>query len=250
MSEEDEWCLFIVDDKGDLLNPMGTVERNPNMDSSAGLLIHFASFRPHPLYYPPLEKVNKASPFLQWLADISAPEYKRAFFFFSSFSLFCLISCFVSFLVDWNKRWEGSCHERGGKKQKVFCFPFKWGCIIYKMAFHICCDLAQNLKLKEIVDNKNHTEFFEDEKELLWKLRGEVRAKYPESLSKLLLITKWNKHEEVAQVLQSLVRFAILEFIYIFFKYTKNRVLNIQYLKFCIISRPLFKCINMWYWPC
>uniref|UniRef100_A0AAR2JDK6 Phosphatidylinositol-4,5-bisphosphate 3-kinase n=1 Tax=Pygocentrus nattereri TaxID=42514 RepID=A0AAR2JDK6_PYGNA len=61
-----------------------------------------------------------------------------------------------------------------------------------------CC--AQHQKLKEIVDNKNHTEFFEDEKELLWKLRGEVRAHYPESLSKLLLITKWNKHEDVAQM--------------------------------------------------
>lgn len=56
------------------------------------------------------------------------------------------------------------------------------------------------MKLKEIVDNKNYTEFFEDEKELLWKLRGVVRERYPESLSKLLLITKWNKHEDVAQV--------------------------------------------------
>lgn len=50
--------FFFVDDKGDLLNPMGTVEKNPNIDSSAGLVIHFPSFRPHPLYYPPLEKVN------------------------------------------------------------------------------------------------------------------------------------------------------------------------------------------------
>uniref|UniRef100_A0A8B9K9K4 Phosphatidylinositol 3-kinase catalytic subunit type 3 n=1 Tax=Astyanax mexicanus TaxID=7994 RepID=A0A8B9K9K4_ASTMX len=108
------------DDKGDLLNPMGTVERNPNIDSTAGLIIHFPNFRPHPLYYPPLDKIDVRQ----------------------------------------------------------------------------CC----HLKLKEIVDNKNHTEFFEDEKELLWKLRGEVRAHYPESLSKLLLITKWNKHEDVAQM--------------------------------------------------
>ncbi|KAF4078056.1 hypothetical protein AMELA_G00195000 [Ameiurus melas] len=116
------------DDKGDLLNPMGTVEKNPNMDSSAGLLIHFGTFKPHPLYYPPLEKLT----------------------------------------------------EINGEKAHA--------------------TKEENLKLKEIVDNKNHTEFFEDEKELLWKLRGEVRAKYPESLSKLLLITKWNKHEEVAQI--------------------------------------------------
>lgn len=56
------------------------------------------------------------------------------------------------------------------------------------------------MKLKEIMDNKNYTEFFEDEKELLWKLRCEVRSSYPESLSKLLLITKWNKREDVVQV--------------------------------------------------
>lgn len=50
------------------------------------------------------------------------------------------------------------------------------------------------------MDNKNYTEFFEDEKELLWKLRTEVRDFYPESLSKLLLITKWNKREDAVQV--------------------------------------------------
>uniref|UniRef100_A0A8C2DJS4 phosphatidylinositol-4,5-bisphosphate 3-kinase n=1 Tax=Cyprinus carpio TaxID=7962 RepID=A0A8C2DJS4_CYPCA len=97
----------------DLLNPMGTVEKNPNIDSTAGLLIRFPNIRPHPLYYPPIEK---------------------------------------------------------------------------------------HMKLREIVDNKNYTEFFEDEKELLWKLREEVRQRYPESLPKLLLITKWNKHEDVAQM--------------------------------------------------
>lgn len=36
---------------------MGTVEKNPNVDSAAELLIHFPNIRPHPLYYPPLEKV-------------------------------------------------------------------------------------------------------------------------------------------------------------------------------------------------
>lgn len=56
------------------------------------------------------------------------------------------------------------------------------------------------MKLKEIMDNKNYTEFFEDEKELLWKLRSEVRDHFHESLSKLLLITKWNRREDVVQV--------------------------------------------------
>uniref|UniRef100_A0A8C1J9U2 phosphatidylinositol-4,5-bisphosphate 3-kinase n=1 Tax=Cyprinus carpio TaxID=7962 RepID=A0A8C1J9U2_CYPCA len=49
----------VPDDKGDLLNPMGTVEKNPNIDSTAGLLIRFPNIRPHPLYYPPIEKLNE-----------------------------------------------------------------------------------------------------------------------------------------------------------------------------------------------
>lgn len=49
--------IFQSDDKGDLLNPMGTVEKNPNVDSAAALLIQFPNIRPHPLYYPPLDKV-------------------------------------------------------------------------------------------------------------------------------------------------------------------------------------------------
>lgn len=49
--------IFITDDKGGLLNPMGTVEKNPNVDSAAGLLIRFPNIRPYPLYYPPLDKV-------------------------------------------------------------------------------------------------------------------------------------------------------------------------------------------------
>ncbi|XP_056589276.1 phosphatidylinositol 4,5-bisphosphate 3-kinase catalytic subunit delta isoform [Triplophysa dalaica] len=121
----------VPDDKGDLLNPMGTVEKNPNIDSTAGLLIRFANIRPHPLYYPPIEKLNE-------------------------FSL------------------------NGGK---------------------VVASKEEQQKLKEIVDNKNYTEFFEDDKELLWKLRAEVRQHYPESLPKLLLITKWNKHEDVAQMI-------------------------------------------------
>uniref|UniRef100_A0A8C5CRP2 phosphatidylinositol-4,5-bisphosphate 3-kinase n=1 Tax=Gadus morhua TaxID=8049 RepID=A0A8C5CRP2_GADMO len=111
----------IPDDKSELLNPMGTVEKNTNVDSAAALLIHFPSVRPQPLYYPPHDKVTGG----------------------------------------------------GG---------------------------SRHVRLKEIMDNKNHTEFFEDEKELLWKLRGAVQSLYPESLSKLLVITKWNKREDVAQM--------------------------------------------------
>uniref|UniRef100_A0A3P9A3E6 phosphatidylinositol-4,5-bisphosphate 3-kinase n=1 Tax=Esox lucius TaxID=8010 RepID=A0A3P9A3E6_ESOLU len=124
----------VPDDKGDLLNPMGTVEKNPNIDSAPGLLIRFPNIRPYPLYYPPLEKMSEL--------------------------------------------------ERKGEKLKA--------------------TKEEHMKLMEIVDNKNYTEFFEDDKELLWNLRGVVRQRYPESLSKLLLITKWNKREDVAQMVDLL----------------------------------------------
>ncbi|KAM4611149.1 phosphatidylinositol 4,5-bisphosphate 3-kinase catalytic subunit delta isoform 2-T2 [Polymixia lowei] len=124
----------VPDDKSDLLNPMGTVEKNPNVDSAAGLLIRFPNIRPHPLYYPPLDKIG----------DL----------------------------------------ERNGDMASA--------------------SKEEYMKLKEIMDNKNYTEFFEDEKELLWKLRGEVRERYPDSLSKLLLITKWNKSEDVIQIVSLL----------------------------------------------
>uniref|UniRef100_A0A8C2ECE0 Phosphatidylinositol-4,5-bisphosphate 3-kinase, catalytic subunit delta n=1 Tax=Cyprinus carpio TaxID=7962 RepID=A0A8C2ECE0_CYPCA len=80
-------------------------------------------------------------------------------------------------------------------------------CLLYSSTTLILTDgtvFFQHMKLREIVDNKNYTEFFEDEKELLWKLREEVRQRYPESLPKLLLITKWNKHEDVAQMVSLL----------------------------------------------
>lgn len=66
--------------------------------------------------------------------------------------------------------------------------------------FGACLFFPQHMRLKEIMDNKNYMEIFEDEKELLWKLRSVVRDHYPESLSKLLLITKWNKREDVVQM--------------------------------------------------
>uniref|UniRef100_A0AAQ6AEU4 Phosphatidylinositol-4,5-bisphosphate 3-kinase n=1 Tax=Amphiprion ocellaris TaxID=80972 RepID=A0AAQ6AEU4_AMPOC len=135
----------VPDDKSDLLNPMGTVEKNPNIDSAAGLLIRFPNIRPHPLYYPPLDKV------------LTPPKY--------------ILNPPVVFIYG----------------QRKILFP--------------CLKKIQKFK---IIDNKNSTEFFEDEKELLWKLRTEVRDRYPESLSKLLLITKWNKREDVVQMVSLL----------------------------------------------
>uniref|UniRef100_A0AAQ5YFV1 phosphatidylinositol-4,5-bisphosphate 3-kinase n=1 Tax=Amphiprion ocellaris TaxID=80972 RepID=A0AAQ5YFV1_AMPOC len=119
----------VPDDKSDLLNPMGTVEKNPNIDSAAGLLIRFPNIRPHPLYYPPLDKV------------LTPPKY--------------ILNPPVVFIYG----------------QRKILFP--------------CLKKIQKFKL-------------------LWKLRTEVRDRYPESLSKLLLITKWNKREDVVQMVSLL----------------------------------------------
>uniref|UniRef100_A0A8D0CNH4 Phosphatidylinositol-4,5-bisphosphate 3-kinase, catalytic subunit delta n=1 Tax=Sander lucioperca TaxID=283035 RepID=A0A8D0CNH4_SANLU len=124
----------VPDDKSDLLNPMGTVEKNPNVDSAAGLLIRFPNIRPHPLYYPPLDKVR---------------ILKRLFFM--------------------------STNLQRGKTFYISHFT----------------SLTQ-------------LKFFEDEKDLLWKLRTEVRDHYHESLSKLLLITKWNRREDAVQMMSLL----------------------------------------------
>uniref|UniRef100_A0A8D3DUP7 phosphatidylinositol-4,5-bisphosphate 3-kinase n=1 Tax=Scophthalmus maximus TaxID=52904 RepID=A0A8D3DUP7_SCOMX len=118
----------VPDDKSELLNPMGTVEKNPNVDSAAGLLIRFANIRPHPLYYPPLDKV----------------------------------------LVP-----------------KRLCWV------------HTEILISHILQLSHCERKKKHTE-------LLWHLRTEVRDRYPENLSKLLLITKWNKREDVVQMVNLL----------------------------------------------
>ncbi|XP_069774535.1 phosphatidylinositol 4,5-bisphosphate 3-kinase catalytic subunit delta isoform isoform X2 [Narcine bancroftii] len=124
----------VPDDKGELLNPMGTVQSNPNTDSTAALNIFFHSVVPHPIYYPSIEKI----------LDLG----------------------------------------RNGERVKA--------------------SQSEQYQLKEIMERKTLTEFFEDEKDLVWKLRYEVRDHFPESLAKLLSVTKWNKHEDVAQVISLL----------------------------------------------
>lgn len=67
--------------------------------------------------------------------------------------------------------------------------------------YALCCDShEQKLQLKEILERRSHTELYEHEKDLVWKMRYDIRDQYPQALAKLLTITKWNKHEDVAQV--------------------------------------------------
>ncbi|XP_028663734.1 phosphatidylinositol 4,5-bisphosphate 3-kinase catalytic subunit delta isoform isoform X1 [Erpetoichthys calabaricus] len=120
-----------LDDKVDLLNPMGTVDSNPNIESTVSLTIFFPNFRTQPIYYPPTEKIIQMG--MNGKASRASPEELQ--------------------------------------------------------------------KLKEVLENKNYTEFFEDDKELLWKLRYDIRELYPENLAKLLSITKWNKQEDVAEMI-------------------------------------------------
>lgn len=52
------YVLCFSDEKGELLNPMGTVQCNPNTESAAALVICFPSVASHPVYYPSFEQVG------------------------------------------------------------------------------------------------------------------------------------------------------------------------------------------------
>uniref|UniRef100_A0A8C0B8P6 Phosphatidylinositol 4,5-bisphosphate 3-kinase catalytic subunit delta isoform n=1 Tax=Buteo japonicus TaxID=224669 RepID=A0A8C0B8P6_9AVES len=123
------WSSF-PDEKGELLNPMGTVQCNPNTESAAALVICFPSVALHPVYYPSFEQLLELG--------------------------------------------------RNGEQPR------------------------QKLQLKEILERRSHTELYEHEKDLVWKMRYDIRDQYPQALAKLLIITKWNKHEDVAQMISLL----------------------------------------------
>lgn len=130
-----EHCLYmwpsVPDEKGELLNPAGTVRSNPNTESAAALVISLPEVAPYPVYYPALDKIL-----------------------------------------------ELGCHsERGHFTEEEY------------------------LQLREILERRGSGELYEHEKDLVWKMRHEVQELFPEALARLLLVTKWNKHEDVAQML-------------------------------------------------
>lgn len=130
-----ERCLYMwpsaPDEKGELLNPAGTVRGNPNTESAAALVIYLPEVAPHPVYFPALEKILEL----------------------------------------------GRHGERGRITEE------------------------EQLQLREILERRGSGELYEHEKDLVWKLRHEVQEHFPEALARLLLVTKWNKHEDVAQML-------------------------------------------------
>uniref|UniRef100_A0A8C9ETR8 phosphatidylinositol-4,5-bisphosphate 3-kinase n=1 Tax=Pavo cristatus TaxID=9049 RepID=A0A8C9ETR8_PAVCR len=130
------WSSF-PDEKGELLNPMGTVQCNPNTESAAALVVCFPNVASHPVYYPSFEQLLELG--RNGEQPRSAPE-----------------------------------------------------------------DPEEKLQLKEILERRSHTELYEHEKDLVWKMRYDIRDQYPQALAKLLTITKWNKHEDVAQMISLL----------------------------------------------
>ncbi|XP_023380405.1 phosphatidylinositol 4,5-bisphosphate 3-kinase catalytic subunit delta isoform isoform X4 [Pteropus vampyrus] len=130
-----ECCLYmwpsVPDEKGELLNPTGTVRSNPNTESAAALVICLPEVAPHPVYYPALDKI-----------------------------------------LELGRHGE---HGRFTEEEQ--------------------------LQLREILERRASGELYEHEKDLVWKMRHEVQERFPEALARLLLVTKWNKHEDVAQML-------------------------------------------------
>ncbi|XP_039583710.1 phosphatidylinositol 4,5-bisphosphate 3-kinase catalytic subunit delta isoform isoform X3 [Passer montanus] len=130
------WSSF-PDEKGELLNPMGTVQCNPNTESAAALVICFPSVAAHPVYYPSFEQLLELG--------------------------------------------------RNGEQPRAAAE-----------------DSEEKLQLREILERRSHTELYEHEKDLVWKRRFDIRDQYPQALAKLLVVTKWNKHEDVAQMISLL----------------------------------------------
>uniref|UniRef100_A0A8C5PFU7 Phosphatidylinositol 4,5-bisphosphate 3-kinase catalytic subunit delta isoform n=1 Tax=Leptobrachium leishanense TaxID=445787 RepID=A0A8C5PFU7_9ANUR len=126
------WASF-PDDKGELLNPMGTVQCNPNTESAATLRVSFPTYD-YPVYFPSIEKILEL----------------------------------------------GRCSEIPNPTPE------------------------EQQQLQEIVERKGHAELYEHEKDLVWKLRHEIKDRHPDALSKLLLTTKWNRHEDMAQMIHLL----------------------------------------------
>lgn len=126
------WAAF-PDEKGELLNPTGTIQTNPNTESAATLVIRFPGISLYPIYYPSLEQILE-------------------------------------------KGQNGHCAYGTGE------------------------DPEEKQQLKEILERRSCTELYEHEKDLVWKMRYQIRDQYPGALAKLLIVTKWNKHEDVAQM--------------------------------------------------
>uniref|UniRef100_A0A7N4V7Y6 phosphatidylinositol-4,5-bisphosphate 3-kinase n=1 Tax=Sarcophilus harrisii TaxID=9305 RepID=A0A7N4V7Y6_SARHA len=161
-----ERCLYmwssVPDEKGELLNPMGTVWSNPNTESAAALVICIPEVAPHPVYYPTMEKVSGGPAQGSPLGSGPGGGLYRGL---------PRLLLAGRLILELGKNGE---HGRFTEDE-----------------------LQQ---LREILERKVAGELYEHEKDLVWKMRHEIQEQFPEALARLLLVTKWNKHEDVAQV--------------------------------------------------
>uniref|UniRef100_A0A803U116 phosphatidylinositol-4,5-bisphosphate 3-kinase n=1 Tax=Anolis carolinensis TaxID=28377 RepID=A0A803U116_ANOCA len=173
------WSSF-PDEKGELLNPMGTVQTNPNTESAASLVIRFPTISSNPLYYPTFEQVRSDSITSLWVA-VSFPEA-----FSPDISPTSMAGILRGCEVCWKlSKW--GLHTCGGRKNCLF-----------EASVNVDPEEQQ---LKEILERRSHTDLYEHEKDLVWKMRHQIRDQFPHALAKLLVVTKWNKHEDVAQMI-------------------------------------------------
>uniref|UniRef100_A0AAY4D9X5 phosphatidylinositol-4,5-bisphosphate 3-kinase n=1 Tax=Denticeps clupeoides TaxID=299321 RepID=A0AAY4D9X5_9TELE len=153
------------DELEEMLNPIGTVQTNPYTENATAIHITFPEYSQISVIFPPFDKV-------------------LSFFFYL---YLCTLGMFV-FLLDSGE----SC--RDGQRKRLS--PHGSECLHHSY---------NKDSLKEIMDREPLSQLCENEKDLIWTLRYDCRENFPQSLPKLLLSVKWNKHEDMAQ-LQALLQ--------------------------------------------
>uniref|UniRef100_A0A8C9PMI0 Phosphatidylinositol 4,5-bisphosphate 3-kinase catalytic subunit delta isoform n=1 Tax=Spermophilus dauricus TaxID=99837 RepID=A0A8C9PMI0_SPEDA len=155
----------------EVLNPMGTVHSNPNTESAVTLVIYLPEMAPHPVYYPALEK-----PMGEVLLACGR------------LSLEMLLNALHPASAG-----PGLGSSQQGHLLQILELGHHWE--------HGPTTKEEKLQLQGILEQRGSGELYEHEKDLVWKMRHEVQEHFPEALAHLLLVTKWNKHEDVAQML-------------------------------------------------
>lgn len=51
--------MTCADELEEMLNPIGTIQTNPYTENATALHIHFPEYSPHPIVFPPFDKVRE-----------------------------------------------------------------------------------------------------------------------------------------------------------------------------------------------
>ncbi|EHB16649.1 Phosphatidylinositol-4,5-bisphosphate 3-kinase catalytic subunit delta isoform [Heterocephalus glaber] len=164
----------------------GVVHGNPNTESAAALVIFLPEVAPHPVYYPALEKVMGGMPLAcssqrcpAWPPRAGQAGALRA-------------GQFISDPGAGETRGAARTRHGGGGERGPWARRGagpSWG------------PHAARPSAAAILERRGSGELYEHEKDLVWKMRHEVQEHFPDALARLLLVTKWHKHEDVAQML-------------------------------------------------